>query len=297
MPLIEGPNFHVEPSQVWASSRQATARAAIGQAPCRRMLNDCLRVVEHELVEVDGSADVNRIENTLDAVVGILRLSGSPSRRCDHEGFLRHLSAIYARGRAQRDNVAFAATAVGYASVVEAISRRYPELDYREPLGQLLELMTRLFAARDNRWKLVYKHLRSVPDSVEAKQTLTRVCSADIREWFDAGVQNLFSLRDDLAAKIRALGAKARRIEREIGVLQRTLASIRNSLDPAGTGKVVGMAEKVKQRQIAEMQTKKAEVLDEKAAREDTLYLIESDIREFERRLREALRAYYLRAV
>lgn len=297
MSSTESPNLYVEPPQVWAPSHRATARAAIGLAPCRRMLNDCLRVVEHELVEVEGSANVHRIENTLDAVVGILRLSGSPSKRCDHEGFLRHLSAIYARGHAQRDNIAFAATAVGYAAVVEAISRRYPELDYREPLGQLLELMTRLFAARDNRWKRVYKHLRSIPDSVEAKQTLTRVCSADIREWFDAGVQNLFSLRDDLAAKIRALGAKAWRIEREIGVLQRTLAASRARLDPAGTRKVVGLAEKVKERQIAEMQTKKEEVLDEKAAREGTLHLIESDIREFESRLREALRVYYLRAV
>ena len=251
-------------------------------------------------VEVSGVREVSMNETLPSAstvVCRMPRLNSSPSKRCDHAGFLRHLSAIYAQGYEQRDNIAFAATAVGYAAVVETISRRYPELDYREPLGQLLELMTRLFAARDNRWKVVYKHLRSIPDSVEAKQTLTRVCSADIREWFDAGVQNLFSLRDDLAAKIRALGAKARRVEREIGVLQRTLAAIRASLDPASTGKVVGLAAKVKQRQIAEMQIKLEEVLAEKEGGESTLHLIESDIREFEGRLREARRIYYLRAV
>ncbi len=263
----------------------------------RRLLDECLSVVEQELRSERGSADVERTRETLAEVAGLARAEDAIAEEQVYEHFLQHLVQIYAHGCDQRDNVAFAATAAAYAAVIEAISRIYPRLDYTVALGQLLEFMARLFAARDNSWKTVYEHLRAIPDSVHAKQTLNRVCSADIREWFDAGVQNLFSLKNDLTAKIQELADHARRIEREILTQEATVGEMLERADPEATGKIVSLQARLTARRTDALRLEKDRVLDEQQGKQDTLLLIESDISEFENLLREARRAYFFRIV
>jgi hypothetical protein len=259
-------------------------------------LDDCAGLVAAAHAPGARSADIALARAAMDGIAGTLNAIPGVAR-ADHERFLQRLTQIYAQAWDQMDNRAFADTAPAYAAVIEALSRKHPRLDFGKPLGQLLELMTRLFAARDNGWKVVYKHLRAIPDGIGAKQTLTRVCSADIREWFDAGVQNLFSLRKDLNRKIRQLGAHLADIGDEMEELSAKLQRMRRQLDPAGTGKVVGLAARAIERELAALEMERNGIREERAGRRGTLALIESDIREFQGLLREARRAYYLRAV
>ena len=263
----------------------------------RRLLDECLGVVEQELRSDRGSANVERTRATLAEVAGLARAEDAIAEEQIYAHFLQHLVRIYAHGCDQHDNVAFAATAAAYAAVIEAISRAYPRLDYTVALGQLLEFMTRLFAARDNSWKTVYEHLRAIPDSVLAKQTLNRVCSAAIREWFDAGVQNLFSLKNDLTAKIRQLAEHARQIEREILDQEAAVGEMHQRADPEATGRVLSLQARLTARRTVALRLEKDRVLDEQQGKQDTLLLIESDISEFENLLREARRAYFVRIV
>ena len=229
----------------------------------RRLLDECLGVVEQELRSDRGSANVERTRATLAEVAGLARAEDAIAEEQIYAHFLQHLVRIYAHGCDQRDNVAFAATAAAYAAVIEAISRAYPRLDYTVALGQLLEFMTRLFAARDNSWKTVYEHLRAIPDSVLAKQTLNRVCSAAIREWFDAGVQNLFSLKNDLTAKIRQLAEHARQIEREILDQEAAVGEMHQRADPEATGRVLSLQARLTARRTVALRLEKDRVLDE----------------------------------
>ena len=277
--------------------RRAGKGLRLDRSAYLRALDDCARLVETRLGAGARPADVALARAALEGVAGVLSATSSAAKAVNHERFLQRLTQAYAQAWDQMDNRAFADTAPAYAAVIEALSRRQPGLDFAKPLGQLLELMTRLFAARDNGWKVVYKHLRAVPDGIAAKQTLTRVCSADIREWFDAGVQNLFSLRKDLSGKLRELGAHLTDIGEETQALSAKLQRMRRQLDPEGTGKVVGLAARALERELVALEAERNDLLEERAGRKSTLALIESDIREFQGLLREARRAYYLRAV
>ncbi len=297
MAYIESPIVDNGSAPAIAPSPRQRIAAAQDPRAHRRLLDECLGVVEAELRSDRGSADVERTRATLAEVVGLARAEDAIAKEQIYGHFLQHLVRIYAHGCDQRDNVAFAATAAAYAAVIEAISRAYPRLDYSVALGQLLEFMTRLFAARDNSWKTVYEHLRAVPDSVLAKQTLNRVCSAAIREWFDAGVQNLFSLKNDLTAKIRQLDQHARQIEREILDQEAAVGQMLQRADPEATGKVLSLQARLTARRTDALRLEKDRVLDEQQGKQETLLLIESDIREFENLLREARRAYFVRIV
>jgi hypothetical protein len=208
---------------------------------------------------------------------------------------LRRLTQLFGSGCVARKGEAFTSTAAGYAAVVVALSRRTPALDLSEAIGQLLELMIRLFQEERASWAAVYRHLRSIPDTVDAKQQLKRVCAADIREWFDAGVQNLFGLRADLEKKIKRLEEAADTLAREI---QSEEAAINAATTKAsGNGNLVVLADWLQGRQLAELRHKRQAIIDETADKADTVALINADIREFEQRLGEARRAYLLRLV
>jgi hypothetical protein len=58
---------------------------------------------------------------------------------------------------------------------------------------------------------------------------------------------------------------------------------------------VVSLQARLRERELADLRTRREALLAEQAGRADTLALIESDIREFEGLLRSARRAYYLR--
>ncbi|MCU0834323.1 MAG: hypothetical protein MUC77_07790 [Chromatiaceae bacterium] len=209
----------------------------------------------------------------------------------DYARLLARLTALFAPGCEQREDLSYAFAAPAYAALIEAMSTARPGLDYRAALGQLLELMAQLFGARQPLWKLVYRHLRAVPASVGAKQTLRQVCAADIREWYDAGVQNLFQLQTDLSERIAELGRSARALERRAARATRALERLREPCN----NRVVSLQARLRERELADLRTRREALLAEQAGRADTLALIESDIREFEGLLRSARRAYYLR--
>jgi hypothetical protein len=272
-------------------------RRGRGTDACREKLSGCLDILGDHIGQDSAGSDIERVNRTLDEIACAIRLDRSFSEDCDQGWFLERLTRIYARGCDQRDNPAFMITATGYASLVAAMSRAFPDLDYGAALGQLIELMTRLFAAQDSGWSVVYGHLRSIPDAVDAKRKLDVVCSADVREWFDAGVQNLFSLQEDLAKKIQDLDAQIEGIDNEIKATRQSMKRARRRLDPAGEGKIVAFQGGIARREIMALQEKRREIAEERNGREETLLLVESDIREFESRLRDARRAYYLELV
>lgn len=269
----------------------------LGTRGFRGALDHCLQTVAQGVAAENDRGDLQATRTALDELAELVRTQGYVAATRDYDAFLYFLTGLYADVCERRDEQAPATTAAGYAAVIEAISRRHPGFDYTDPLGQLLELMTRLFRARNKDWKVVYEHLRAIPDSIPAKQTLKRVCAADIHEWFDAGVQNLFSLQSDLAAKLRELGEHARDIDDEIAEKEDALAALRRRLDPHGRGKVIILQGRALEREITSLRFEKQDLLDEVDGRESTLGLIESDIAEFEGILREARRAYYLRIV
>jgi len=294
MPSIEHPIIQSEPQEHAHSNPRRTYRPALQPYELGQALDDCLEIVEAGL---GSNADIENARMTLDALAAMIQADETTTARWDYVPFLRRLTRLYADGCEQRGNRACLGIAAAYAGVIEAISHKYPAFDFTDAFGQLLECMTRLFSARDNSWKIVYKHLRAVPDAIGAKQNLNRVCSADISEWFDAGVQNLFSLHRDLSSKLQALELRAEEIEEEIRAETQTLEQVRRRVDPQGTGKVVALEGKFMERRIAQLQEASDAIEEERDGRESTRGLIESDILQFEGLLREARRSYYLHLV
>jgi predicted nucleic acid-binding Zn-ribbon protein len=157
--------------------------------------------------------------------------------------------------------------------------------------------MSRLFRAQDQSWKLVYEHLLSIPDSVEAKRLLNRAFFAEIQDWAEAGVDNLFSIRKDLYAKIDQLEAKIERLERRIERGSEDL----NQRGPTSTdinySNVIDLAKARAKRLIMALKHRRQGLIDEKENEKSIIDFIESDIQEFEEKLRNTRRAYFLRAV
>ncbi len=280
--------------------RQPAARIETTARPSRvrpsktaRALDDRLRSLARELCPGDVLADTRRPEDRLRELVGVIESETTEITMRDSARILQSLTRLYRSACRGREDEQFTATAASYAAVISALSRRFSGLDFDEAVGQLLKLMIRLFKSEDAGWVTVYRQLRSIPDSVSAKQQLQRVCSADIREWFDAGVKNLFSLRDGLFERIGKLDEDADAIAREIQAGESELAAARTQ--STSDGRVIVLADRVKARQIAALREKRQSILDEKAGKADTVSLIQADIREFERRLGEARRAYLVR--
>ncbi|MGA7983446.1 MAG: hypothetical protein WCA32_24885 [Chromatiaceae bacterium] len=276
---------HVDP-KTDHNLQQPAARTA-------RALDDRLRSLARELCPGDAFAGARRPEDRLHELAGAIESETTEITMRDSARILQSLTQLYRSACRGREDEQFTATAASYAAVISALSRRFPGLDFDEAVGQLLKLMIRLFKSEDAGWVTVYRQLRSIPDSVSAKQQLQRVCSADIREWFDAGVKNLFSLRDGLFERIGKLDEDADAIAREIQAGESELAAARTQ--STSDGRVIVLADRVKARQIAALREKRQSILDEKAGKADTVSLIQADIREFERRLGEARRAYLVR--
>jgi hypothetical protein len=258
-------------------------------------LSDRLEGFRQVLCQPGRDFDTERGRQALGELTALLESDADNDTAAAYRRLLGRLADHMARETRQRSGSDLAVTAGGYAAVVAAMSRIHPEIDYSAPLGQLLELMARLFSARENGWKDIYTCLRSVPESVAAKQALNRVCLAEIREWFDAGVQNLFSLQAQLQGQIQAIRDKAAGIEQRLTEARLALNESHGRFGHGG--KVTSLGSMVAKREIQTLEQALAEVAEEQAGREDTLGLIESDIDEFEQILRGARRAYRLQVV
>ncbi len=213
----------------------------------------------------------------------------------DYHWVLRQLTAIYARGLRRRTQDPYTTTAAAYAQVIETITHACPGQDYCEAVGQLVGYMVLLFQTRENSWRLVFEHILSIPDAVEAKQLLDRAFLVEIREWAEAGVENLFSIRADLYEKIGGLQVRIEGIEGQIRMLERELGARRRRA--AVRSNVIDLERVRTERLRASLLHARRVLEEEKRTEESIVALIESDIREFEDKLRKTARAYYLRSV
>jgi len=279
-------------TQLPASARRALMASA-GRAS--QALEARLRSLGQDLRPDAAHPERRKAERRLRELAVLIESETVTISDRDSERVLRRLAQLYGNGCAAHKGQTYTSTAAGYAAVVAALSHKSPGLDFGEAIGQLLELMIRLFRQEDTGWVAVYRHLRSIPDGVRAKQQLKRVCAADIREWFDAGVQNLFGLRAELRERIRKLGEAADALAQEIQAEEDAIR-IANTKGEGDT-KVVVLADWVKGRQLAELRHKRQTIIDETTDKADTVALINADIREFGQRLGEARRAYVLRLV
>jgi len=260
------------------------------------MLDDGFRVIEQETRSAQHSAAVALSQDAFAIATRSAHARDPFDGGCNIEGLISQVTALYGR-EDRNDDSNLASRAAGYASLIAAISRKRPDLDYRTPIGQMLESMIRLFYGRNNGWKLVYKHLRAIPDSVEAKRPLRAVCLADIREWFDAGVQDLFSLQREIEETIQQLSRNIANVESEIAQKKLSLDKLRRRSDTVSAGSILALDQRVVAREITALKRAKSRTLEERERRLRTLRLIESDIREFERRLQVVRRVYFVRAV
>jgi len=269
----------------------------IPTAPVLSALQDRLGGFREEVCHPGQDFDVERGRSALDQLAVELDLStcSIDDSAAGHQQLLQRLAGLISKEMSRRGGSELAVVGGGYAAVVAAMSRIHPGMDYSAPLGQLLELMALLFSERENGWKDIYKCLRSIPDLVAAKQTLTRLCLAEIREWFDAGVQNLFSLQGQLERQIADVRDKVAEIERKLTASRHALDQQRGRF--GGSGKVASFGAMAARREIQSLEQQLDEATAELEGRQGTLKLIESDIGDFEQILRGARRAYRLQVV
>ncbi len=289
------PNHHrLSPRWLHKSREQPEApdhREALGLP-----LQHCLQLVEQSFRPGAKEADIKAARYHLDLLAAKIR-SNQFFLSKEYGLFLQDLAQRYRRACRDQTHPICLETAVNFANLVEATSHQYSAIEYEHILGLLLDLMTRLFQARDHSWSVLYQHLRAIPDDLEAKQHLKQVCSADIREWFDAGVQNLFSLRKNLLQKSQEFAAEAAQIQRRIRSRKRAAALIQRYAQQRYGQSVVSFRASQILRRIRILEEERNELLEQRKSTQEVRALIESDIREFEKLLNEARRAYYLRLV
>lgn len=264
-----------------------------GESRC--ILEGHLDRILFQLARPNGRIDIALVRAMLLALSADIRSRADLFHGSDYNWILRQLTGIYARGLGRRTNEPYRTTAAAYAQVIETISHACPGQDYCEAVGQLVGYMVLLFQTRENSWRLVFEHILSIPDAVEAKQLLDRAFLVEIQEWAEAGVENLFSIRADLYEKIGGLQVRIESLERQIGLLERGLGARKRRA--AFRANVIDLERVRTQRRIASHLHARRVLEEEKRTEESIVALIESDIREFEDKLRKTARAYYLRSV
>jgi len=263
----------------------------------RKSLEKRLDQLGAQLSGPDTSVDIDGISGMLLALAADIRSGSLVFAGNDYRWILTRLTHIYAQGFGQLKRDAFANTAADYAQVIETISREFPGHDYTEAVGQLLCYMSRLFRTRRSGWKAVYEHILSIPDSVGAKQLLNRAFFAEIQEWAEAGVENLFNIRRDLYEKIADIGARIEALDQKIEQIGGDQGTQGETTSGVSAANVVDLAAARRERQIKQLEHSRQKLRGQKEDEEVIVGLIESDILEFENKLRATRRAYFIRPV
>lgn len=258
------------------------------------ILNDYLDYLERELSDDNASIDVSQVQEMLLEVSCIVR-SGCSKIQAEHYGrILQRLIGIYAKGLNHAQKDAFSITAADYAEVIEAISVKYPGYDYSEAVGQLVLYMNRLFELRKGSWKTVYEHILSMPDSIQAIQLLKQDHFEEIRVWAEEGVHNLFALRKDLFKRMDELERESEQVDELIEDLERS----RDSEQPfERASNVISFQGRLFDKEIAGLRQDRAALAGEILGQEHLIQLIEENIAEFEDKLNQARRAFFVRLV
>jgi hypothetical protein len=284
-------------SSLLASARIPPEEAEQGRRRSLQALEANLNRLRAGLSRAEVMSETDRIRDLLAELAVEIQLASSLLQSSDYRWILERLTRIYARGLRRQTWKPFAFTAAAYAQVVETISRAYPSQDYSEAVGQLFCYMSRLFRTREHGWKAVYERILSIPDSVEAKQLLYRAFFVEIQEWAEAGVENLFEIRSDLYQRIAEIGAEIERLDCRIAAI----SDPSSNRDPGATAvresNVLDLAQARGRRQITSLSQRRRELIDDKDDEESILALIESDILEFEEKLWNTRRAFFVRAV
>lgn len=277
------------------SERTAAPQSSTSAIEHRKDLENHVSFIAATLGPESTPADLHRTRGILDQIADQVRDGGSDIGTGDYARLLEDLTSIYSGGGVRREYSSFSATASAYARVIKALSRQCPSCDYRKSIGQLLDLMTILFELRDPSWKSIFRLLRAIPNSVNGREQLQRVCSRYVPEWFESGVPNLYSLQKELRRDIERLDLEIEALEKEIGAIQEDLGAIKVSTSGLPDPKITILAAKRKEGQMLRCRRNMRESLDERGAKNKAVELVASDIRGLASRFRAAGRAYRLR--
>ena len=257
----------------------------------RELLDDYLDYLDTALSEQGSrSNDVSQIQEMLLEVSQIVRSGRAGVTAKDYRNIISHLTDIYAKGLAEEMQCPFIITSVDYADVIEAISQEYPAFDYREVVGQLLYYMSQLFRNRKGSWMMVYEHLLLLPESINVLALSDQKSFMEIQEWTNQGVENLFQIYRDYKEMIGETECELAGLERRIAVQKEEMAVQKNSA-------VIAFDSLRKKRVLKAMLSQKARLIEELQSKQMILELVEDDIREFEEKLVELRRAYFIRLV
>jgi len=250
-----------------------------------------------QLDRPEAAVDTTSARETLMDLSADIVSRTSIFRNSDYRWLLDRLTGVYGQGFGRRVQEPLVATAAAYGQVIETISNACPDQDYREAVGQLFCYMSRLFRNREDSWKLVYRHILAIPDAVAAKQLLNRALFVEIREWAEAGVDNLFSIRRDLYERIAAQTTRIEDLDRRILDLTRGLRHHRRATAASAGSNVIDLQEVRDKRLITTLEHERRGLMEDREGEKAVVALVESDIREFEEMLRSTRRAYFVRTV
>lgn len=286
---------HSSPTET--SEWSAASHTPIAAIKHRRDLENHVHFIAASLGSESTPTDLHQTRVILDQIADLVRNDGRDIRTGDYARLLEDLDSIYSGGGMRRGYSSFSATASGYARVIKALSRRCPSCNYRKSIGQLLDLMTILFEARDPSWKSLFRLLRAMPKSVKGREQLQRVCSMYVPEWFEAGVPNLYSQQKELRRDIDRLDLEIEALESEIRAAREELETIEASTRGLADPKIAILAAKRIERNILRCRRNIRKSLDERGVKKRAVDLVASDIRDLGNRFRSAGRAYRLQLV
>ena len=263
----------------------------------RNSRDDCVhRLSPRVRLNVDASR-VPDARKMLGEIVGVIQSAENRGLPADYDCILRCLRAIFPALRNHSGDKGFADAAADYAVVAEMLFRKHPELDFREVMGELIELTSRLFSVRNMAWKSVYRHVLSISRALRTTRALNRLFAADIHQWIYAGIRDPFAYRARLAAMIDETRERSDEIDNSIHEERKALAQLEKRLSAKRDPKISIFEEKKRGRAISRLIRQHRAIQEEMQRKVQTLALLDSDIREFGARLREAGRTYLLHQV
>jgi len=262
-----------------------------------RVLDDYLDYLELELSNHHSVIKISQVQEMLLEISCIIRSGKTTVDAAVYARILKRLTRMYAQGLSQRKKDAFSLTAGDYAEVIEVISAEFPSYDYREVVGQLLNYMNHLYRLKKTGWITVYEHIRSMPNSIEALQDLKEARFLEIQKWVEEGVHNLFQIQSDLQKRVGQLEDEAAELQNVVEHEQYQLTFEFKRGEVPTDSKIASLYRERKRREITALREKRDRIISAKRGEEQIIQLIESNIQEFESKLKEARRNYLVRLV